>query len=129
MNLNDLGDRIAFANNNKGFAFTEKEIDQKLLLAVSEICEAQEVLRDGYGIKDVFYQDKRDKPGELTKWMFSTLNGFPLDVKPEGFPIEIADAIIRLLHIARNFDIDIDEAVNLKLEYNATRPMKHGRKF
>ena len=124
MSMNELGKRIAFANNSKGFAFTKDEINTKLLLAVSEICEAQEELRDGNEITDIYHL------GMVGQYHAgASLSTFPKDQKPEGFAIEIADAIIRLLHICGNFNIDIDAIVELKLAYNATRPMKHGRKF
>lgn len=42
---------------------------------------------------------------------------------------EFADAIIRILDFAGGHDLDIGGAIFAKLEYNATRPHKHGRKF
>lgn len=112
--LNALAHRIVFAQSSKGFSFGIVEIHQKLLLAVSEICEAQEEIRDGRGVNEIYYLPD-GPPGTADK--------------PEGFPVEIADAIIRLLHICANFDIDIDAIIELKLAFNASRPMKHGRQF
>jgi len=109
MHINDIAAKIAFANNAKGFAFTIDEIHQKLLLAVSEICEAQEELRDGHGVTEIYYV---------------LHNGVR---KPEGFPVELADAIIRLLHVTHNFGINIDAVIQEKLVYNRQRPLKHGR--
>lgn len=114
--LNDLADKIAFANNEKGFSFEEKDIERKLLLAVSEICEAQEELRDGHSVTEIYY----------SVHVGAIENGLR---KPCGFPVEIADTIIRLLHLGRNFGIDFDAVVEEKLAYNASRPMKHGRQF
>ena len=51
------------------------------------------------------------------------------DEKPEGFVVEIADAVIRLLDLSAGLGIDIDAHVCYKLEYNATRPYKHGKKY
>lgn len=47
--------------------------------------------------------------------------------KPEGVPFEIADIIIRALDAAAAWGFDIDEAVRLKVAYNRTREILHGR--
>lgn len=99
---------IRFDNASKGFDPLEGGIDRYLLLAVSEICEAQEELRDGRAADEVYYSDHG---------------------KPEGFPVEIADALIRLMDIAARLKIDIGAVIGRKLAYNRTRPPKHGRQF
>jgi NTP pyrophosphatase (non-canonical NTP hydrolase) len=76
-----------------------------LMLVVSEISEAAEHVRDGQ-IYDV-----------------GTVPGG----KPIGLRIELADAIIRILDTATWLGIDIEEAMQVKHEYNRTRPHKHGR--
>ena len=41
---------------------------------------------------------------------------------------EIADAFIRLAGLAALLDIkDLDKAVQVKIDYNKTRPIKHGK--
>lgn len=50
------------------------------------------------------------------------------DAKPEGVPVELADVIIRILHVAGFYGIDMDEAFLVKLAYNRTRPHRHGGK-
>lgn len=40
---------------------------------------------------------------------------------------ELADIIIRTLDLAEGFDIDIEKEVLQKMEYNKTRPYKHGK--
>ena len=47
--------------------------------------------------------------------------------KPVGPDIEAADILIRLFDLAGHLGIDLDEAVRVKMEYNKTRPHKHGR--
>lgn len=102
--------RIRFHNANKGFTVTKDNIDQKLLLTVSEICEAQEELRDGRGLNEIYFS-------------------LPDLDKPKGFPVEIADTIIRLLDISSALEIDIEDVITRKLAYNQSRPQLHGRKF
>jgi hypothetical protein len=89
-------------------------MSEKLLLVVSEISEALEELRDGHTLTEVYYKAVP----------------YGLDFKkPEGFPVEIADAIIRLLDIGYACGIDLDKIVNQKIVFNASRPVKHGRMF
>ncbi len=116
MTLNELAAQIRFHNDIQGFTVDAANIDQKLLLAVSEICEAQEELRDGRGLKEIYYGPRGDMVNQGL-------------MKPEGFPVEIADAIIRLLDICHAVGIDIEAVITEKLEYNKSRPPKHGRQF
>lgn len=48
--------------------------------------------------------------------------------KPVGFAIELADVLIRVLDLCGLLEIDIDDAVRRKHEYNKTRPYRHGGK-
>lgn len=49
--------------------------------------------------------------------------------KPEGYGVEIADAIIRLLDLCAFKGIDIEKLILEKLEYNLTRGYRHGNKL
>ena len=49
--------------------------------------------------------------------------------KPEGIPIELADCIIRILDYCESAEIDIENALKIKHEFNKTRPYKHGGKI
>lgn len=53
----------------------------------------------------------------------------PPDTKPEGFVIEIADAIIRLFHMCAQDNLPIEKAIAIKMAFNKTRPFKHGKQF
>ena len=82
---------------------------EKLMLIVSELAEALEEYRDGHGWTEVYYNDA--KPD-----------------KPEGIPIELADAFIRLADLAVIYGIDLVEAIETKMAYNKTREYRHGGK-
>lgn len=45
----------------------------------------------------------------------------------EEYTEELADVIIMSLSVAGKLGIDIDEAVRRKIEFNKTRPWKHGK--
>ncbi|MEH0110524.1 hypothetical protein V6N00_12510 [Tersicoccus sp. MR15.9] len=47
--------------------------------------------------------------------------------KPEGFPTEIADAVIRCFDVADKAGFDLGAAIVQKLDYNRTRPYRHGK--
>jgi len=115
MNLTELGKSIRYCNAEKGFNPTEN-IHRHLLLVVSELVEAQEELRDGRNPNEIYYD---------TKYYIDEQH----PSKPCGFPVEIADAIIRLLDIAAAYDINIEKVIHEKLEFNKSRPPKHGRQF
>lgn len=40
---------------------------------------------------------------------------------------ELADAVIRIRDLCGGLNIDLEECINLKMEYNTTRPYKHGK--
>jgi len=107
--LNELASQIAFVRNQSGFtAPNPSNVERKLLMAVGEICEAQEELRDGREIDKIYFSEGG---------------------KPEGFPVEIVDAIMRLMDVAYANSIDLDATFKLKLAFNKSRPLKHGRLY
>ena len=69
---------------------------------------------------------------ELSEALEAYRNGDP-DVwidkgKPEGTAVEMADCLIRILDYMGAADIDVEQVVKLKQNYNRTRPYKHGGK-
>lgn len=48
--------------------------------------------------------------------------------KPNGFPAELADIVIRTMDLAEAMGIDLNGMIKLKHEYNRKRPHRHGGK-
>ncbi len=91
-------------------------IARRLLLVVSEVTEAYEHLRDGREPNEVFFKIISD-PAQAKDDV----------VKPDGFPIEIADAIIRLLNLSEETEADVARDIADKMDFNDTREFRHGR--
>lgn len=48
--------------------------------------------------------------------------------KPEGIAAEYADVIIRIMSDCEERGIDLNNAIEVKMAYNKSRPYKHGGK-
>lgn len=96
----------------KGWVFDLRDTPEKFCLMHSEISEALEEYRNGRGIKEIYFT--QDRQG---------------NDKPEGIGIELADAVIRILHYCDNFNIPLHALIEMKMAYNERRPYKHGGKL
>lgn len=78
-------------------------VGEKLMLMVSEIAEALEAQRDGSPLSE--------------------------KIPPfSGMEEELADLVIRAMDFAYHHNMRLAEAILAKIDYNDTRPYKHGRK-
>lgn len=82
----------------------DRNIGEMLALIHSEISEALEEWRHGHAVDEIYYDGD----------------------KPEGFLVELADAVIRIMDLAEHFGASMEDVVLLKHEYNKTRPYRHG---
>ena len=82
-------------------------VGEKLMLIVTELAEAMEEWRNGRDLTEAYHRD---------------------DGKPEGFPSELADVVIRIADLCGRTGIDLDAAVREKMTYNESRSFRHGGK-
>lgn len=113
----------------------QRAIVEKLALVHEEVSEMLGEIRSGRDPLEIYFVDTKGvigEKGERYEEQDYDMAGRPL-LKPEGFLVEAADAIIRLSDLSFLVgDRDgekLAEAQRIKHEYNATRPYKHGRKF
>ena len=132
----DLKEVVKIAHENStahGFWEGEQNISEKLMLIVTEVSEACDCLLDasGDGMPDADFLDKVDETG-FNQYQFDLVNhpdlAFKCNVK-DTFPDELADIVIRVADLAGHLGYDLDRHVKLKMIYNASRPIKHGKNF
>ena len=100
-NLNSLAKKINETAHEKGF-YDKRESNEAYMNEVSELHEAF-------------------RNGQLYKMTDKILD---MTYAEE----ELADIIIRALDTSHQLGLDINAAVNKKMEYNLTRPYRHGNK-
>lgn len=98
---------------------------EKIALMHTELSEAFEEWRNGVPLDEVYATIKDGTTGQMYR---STDPVFMQGEKPEGVPIELADVIIRIFDLCGHFKIDLEKAITMKLEYNRSRPYRHGGK-
>lgn len=111
MSLNKLRDEVHEIAKSKGWHETEMCFKEFIANTHGELSEAWEEFRKHKGFNEIYLADD-GKGGH----------------KPEGIPIELADALIRILDFCGSKGIDIEQAVQLKSLYNEGRSYRHGNK-
>lgn len=53
---------------------------------------------------------------------------FDASGKPEGWLIELADCVIRIMDLCGHEAVSLESAIEMKLDYNRSRPYRHGGK-
>lgn len=101
--LNKLSQDIYGDNKAKGFWDTERNVGELLMLMTSELAEALEAHR-------------KDLPDDKL-------------THRSGLEVELADCMIRIFDAAGGLGLDLGGAMVEKLEYNRSRPYKHGKKY
>ena len=124
MDIQDWQKKIYESNKAKGFWDEDRNVGEMLMLVTSELGEAIEAHRKGR-FADMEDFSIRGIDRSCTE---DFVNDFEYDIK-DTFEDEIADAVIRLLDLAAGLNINLERHISLKMQYNETRPYKHGKKY
>lgn len=108
MKLNEMSTEAQEIAKSKGWEDETRSFGDLIALCHSELSEALEEFRNGRGYTEIYANEGSEKP--------------------EGIPIELADVIIRIGNMAGRYGIDLETAVRIKMDYNRTRPHRHGGK-
>lgn len=108
MKLNEICKESHQISKDHGWHDSERTFGDFIALCHSELSEALEYFR---------------KTGNTTETIYETDNG-----KPEGVPSELADVIIRIADYCGQMNIDLEEIVRVKMDYNKSRSYRHGNK-
>lgn len=121
--LTQLRDECYHNSKDHGFHDSPKSVGDDIALMHSELSEALEDYRSGHSPMEVWYETKEGDVETIPPLVNHQY------FKPCGIPSELADVIIRVLDFSGKYNIDIESAVLEKMEYNKTRPYKHGKKL
>lgn len=114
-----------------GFWKDERTVGELLALIHSEVSEALEEHRNGRKINETYYSGKRELALERGGYIVTKIDEKIITKeckKPEGIPSELADIVIRVFDICGHYEIDLEAVIKEKMEYNKSRPRKHGGK-
>jgi NTP pyrophosphatase (non-canonical NTP hydrolase) len=117
--FNELAKEIHEGNAARGFWEGERKLTEVAMLTVCELSEAIEADRKKYWSEKIHI--------DLLKHEFD--KDFFFENIKDTVQDEIADAIIRILDFSHKFNIDLDFHIKAKLQYNASRPYKHGKTY
>lgn len=95
-------------NSSKGWFDEDRSVGDMVALLHSEVSEVLEAYRT------FKFQDATER-----------IPNADLD-KPEGVGAEMADCLIRLLDMAKRWDVDLAAEFTRKMAYNWTREYRHG---
>jgi hypothetical protein len=99
-------------------------------LITSEISEAYEDYRNHRGLTELYFEDALGKKYSLNEYhdLQRAEPNVVHNFKPCGIPIEFADAMIRMLHLADFLGFNMYNMIEMKMRYNETRSHRHGGK-
>lgn len=125
MDINEMMYKIHNNSQDKGWWQEERTFGEIIALCHSELSEALEEYRNGHAVTEMYYSGSCASDCSHCKGDCDFHGGMK---KPEGVAVELADCIIRILDFCGYAGIDIENAIQIKHDYNKTRPWRHNGK-
>lgn len=132
MSLNELAKEIHENAVAHGWWEEERSFGEIVALCHSELSEALEEEREGRPC--VWYMCMKNPHPSAHNcdmcpyWHDDTCDVPNVELKPEGKAVEMMDCIIRILDWMGKEQLDVDMILRRKMDYNKTRPYRHGGK-
>jgi len=121
--LQDMTHEIAACNEAHGWNTIERTFGDDVALLHSEVSEALEAWRR-WEVKDATKR-LHSRWDRFLRYCFG--RELPSH-KPEGIGSELADVLIRLLDTCDRYGVDLAWEFERKVQYNWSRPYRHGGK-
>lgn len=125
--IKDIQATVHALAKEKGWHDIEVSLVERIMLVVTELSEAVEEIRKN---SPAIYQKAKSENPMVSE----LINLSPIsprwdeNKKPEGVAIELADAVIRVMDIFESQGWSLQDAIQIKHNYNKTRTYRHGNK-
>lgn len=129
--FNELSKEIHQNAVEHGWWDEPRTFGEIVALCHSELSEALEEYRAGRPMVwyECIYDELPCDKSTCEVYEKGHCSGLQVKDKPEGIAVEMADCIIRILDWAGKEDVDMDAIIREKMDYNETRPYRHGGKI
>ncbi len=132
MILNKLAKEIHENAMAHGWWEDKRSFAEIVALCHAELSEALEEERDGH--PNAWYMCMKNPTPSAHNCEVCPFDGEggclqpEIELKPEGRAVELIDCIIRILDWMGHEQVDVDMLMRRKMDYNKTRPYRHGGK-
>ena len=103
-----------------------RSVAEQLMLMVTELGEAMEEYRQ-HDVHAIYWVNEQGEK-MLYHSKDEALTGAMKGVKPEGYFVELADTVIRIMDSMEANQESLEFFLTMKDAYNKTRPYRHGGK-